>query len=206
MAKTIWLNKAIYGRKVFNTQRELEYYRCYKNLKLDRRMVDDIHQAVGKAEGYIPCESLEEELDAWQYLIDTGMVVLSLWIPLKQRFNIGTVINILWLGTVVDIAMNSLDVPNNISIRILGVTLAILMIGVGTSIYVGAGISTGPRDGVMVGLEQRGIKIGVARTIIELFALTSGWVMGGTVGYASPFMALLIGPICLLYTSPSPRD
>ena len=128
-------------------------------------------------------------------LIVTGMVVLSLWIPLKQRFNIGTVINILWLGTVVDIAMNSLDVPNNISIRILGVTLAILMIGIGTSIYVGAGISTGPRDGVMVGLEQRGIKIGVARTIIELFALTSGWVMGGTVGYASPFMALLIGPI-----------
>lgn len=128
-------------------------------------------------------------------LIVTGMAVLSLWIPLKQRFNIGTVINILWLGTVVDVAMNSLDVPNNISIRILGVTLAILMIGVGTSIYVGAGISTGPRDGVMVGLEQRGIKIGVARTIIELFALTSGWVMGGTVGYASPFMALLIGPI-----------
>ena len=69
------------------------------------------------------------------------------------------------------------------------------MIGVGTSIYVGAGISTGPRDGVMVGLEQRGIKIGIARTIIELFALTSGWLMGGTVGYASPFMALLIGPI-----------
>ena len=50
MAKTIRLNKAIYGKKVFNTQRELEYYRCYKKLKLDRRMVDDIHQAVGRAE------------------------------------------------------------------------------------------------------------------------------------------------------------
>ena len=44
-------------------------------------------------------------------------------------------------------------------------------------------------------LEQRGLKIGVARTIIEVFALSSGWLMGGTVGYASPFMALLIGPI-----------
>ena len=74
MAKGIRLSKAIYGKKVFNTQRELEYYRCYKRIKLDRRMVDDIHQAVGRAEGYIPCESLEEELDAWQYLIDTGMV------------------------------------------------------------------------------------------------------------------------------------
>ena len=123
------------------------------------------------------------------------MVVLSLWIPLKQRFNIGTVINILWLGTVADVAMNNFDITDSIPIRVLGVAFSILMIGVGTSIYVGAGISTGPRDGVMVGLEQRGIKIGTARTIIELFALTSGWLMGGTVGYASPFMALLIGPI-----------
>ena len=128
-------------------------------------------------------------------LIITGLVVLSLWIPLKQRFNIGTVINILWLGTVVDVAMNNFDITDSIPIRVLGVAFSILMIGVGTSIYVGAGISTGPRDGVMVGLEQRGIKIGIARTIIELFALTSGWLMGGTVGYASPFMALLIGPI-----------
>ena len=85
-------------------------------------------------------------------LIITGLVVLSLWIPLKQRFNIGTVINILWLGTVVDVAMNNFDITDSIPIRVLGVAFSILMIGVGTSIYVGAGISTGPRDGVMVGL------------------------------------------------------
>ena len=85
--------------------------------------------------------------------------VLCLWIPLKQRFNIGTVINILWLGTVVDVAMNNFDITDSIPIRVLGVVFSILMIGVGTSIYVGAGISTGPRDGVMVGLEQRGLTI-----------------------------------------------
>ena len=128
-------------------------------------------------------------------LIITGLVVLSLWIPLKQKVTIGTVICILWLGIVVDITMDNFETPEKLYLRILGVAIAILLIGIGTSIYVGEGISTGPRDGVMVGLEEKGIKIGVARTIIEVFALSSGWLMGGTVGYASPFMALLIGPI-----------
>ena len=127
-------------------------------------------------------------------LIITGLVVLSLWILLKQKVNIGTVINILWLGMVVDLAMNNLETPEKLYLKIIGVAIAIFLIGTGTSIYVGAGISTGPRDGIMVGLEQRGLKIGVSRTIIELFALSSGWLMGGTIGYASPFMAFLIGP------------
>jgi uncharacterized membrane protein YczE len=95
---------------------------------------------------------------------------------------------------VVDIAMDNIETPEKLYLRIFLVAIAIVLIGTGTSIYVGAGISTGPRDGIMVGLEEKGIKIGVARTIIEVFALSSGWLMGGTVGYASPFMALLIGP------------
>ena len=127
-------------------------------------------------------------------LVTTGFFVLSLWIPLKQKINIGTVINILWVGMVVDVTISNFDTPEKLYLKIFGVAVAILLIGVGTSIYVGAGIGTGPRDGIMVGLEGKGIKIGLARTIIEVFALSSGWLMGGTVGYASPFMALLIGP------------
>jgi len=128
-------------------------------------------------------------------LIITGLFVLSLWVPLKQKLNIGTFICIFWLGFVADFTMENFVTPELLIYKIIGVAIAIILIGSGTSIYVGAGISTGPRDGVMVGLEQRGLKIGVARTIIEVFALSSGWLMGGTVGYASPFMALLIGPI-----------
>jgi len=128
-------------------------------------------------------------------LIITGLFVLLLWIPLKQKLNIGTLIAIFWLGFVADFTMENFMTPELLIYKIIGVAIAIILIGSGTSIYVGAGISTGPRDGVMVGLEQRGLKIGVARTIIEVFALSSGWLMGGTVGYASPFMALMIGPI-----------
>jgi len=73
MTKKVRVNKAIFGRKVFNNRVELEYYRKYKQINLAKELVVDIHQAVGIAEGYIPSESAEEELKAWQMLIDTGV-------------------------------------------------------------------------------------------------------------------------------------
>ena len=73
MSKKVRVNKAIFGRKVFNNRVELEYYRKYKQINLVKELVVDIHQAVGIAEGYIPSESAEEELRAWQMLIDTGV-------------------------------------------------------------------------------------------------------------------------------------
>ena len=73
MNKKVRVNKAIFGKKVFNSRVELEYYRKYKQINLTKELVMDIHQAVGIAEGYIPAETAEEELEAWQHLIDTGV-------------------------------------------------------------------------------------------------------------------------------------
>jgi len=73
MTKKVRVNKAIFGRKVFNNKIELKYYRKYQEINLAKELVVDIHQAVGIAEGYIPSDSAEEELKAWQMLIDTGV-------------------------------------------------------------------------------------------------------------------------------------
>ncbi len=73
MSKKVRVNKAIFGRKVFNNRVELEYYRKYKQINLAKELVVDIHQEVGIAEGYIASDSAEEELKAWQMLIDTGV-------------------------------------------------------------------------------------------------------------------------------------
>ena len=72
MRKQITIKKAIYGKNVFNSMVELAYYRKYKIMKVHESEVTRLHQAVGIAEGYIPCDSFEEELEAWQHLIDTG--------------------------------------------------------------------------------------------------------------------------------------
>ena len=87
MRKKVRINKAIFGKKVFNSRVELELYRRYEVMKLDKKLVDDIHQAVGRAEGYIECNTVEEELDAWQYLIDTGVAwQLQGWFGRQANF------------------------------------------------------------------------------------------------------------------------
>ena len=73
MSKKVRISTAIFGKKVFNSKAELEYYKKYKKINLAKELVMETHEAVGIAEGYIPAETVEEELKAWQHLIDTGM-------------------------------------------------------------------------------------------------------------------------------------
>ena len=73
MSKKVRVNTAIVGKKVFNSKAELEYYKKYKKINLAKELVMETHEAVGIAEGYIPADTVEEELKAWQHLIDTGM-------------------------------------------------------------------------------------------------------------------------------------
>lgn len=73
MSKKIRIKKAIFGRTVFNNKTELEYYKKYKQIKLTKELVLKTHEAVGIAEGYIPADTVEEEIKAWQHLIDTGI-------------------------------------------------------------------------------------------------------------------------------------
>ena len=73
MKKKVRVNTAIFGKKVFNSKAELEYYKKYKKINLAKELVMETHEAVGIAEGYIPADTVEEELKAWQHLIDTGM-------------------------------------------------------------------------------------------------------------------------------------
>ena len=87
--KQIKIKKSIYGKDVFNSMVELAYYRKYKIMKVHKSEVISLHQAVGIAEGYIPCDSFEEELEAWQHLIDTGYAwTLQGWFGRRATFYI----------------------------------------------------------------------------------------------------------------------
>ena len=147
-------------------------------------------------------------------IIVTGVAVMLLWIPLKQKPGLGTLIDIFLVGLVADTIILYFEFSENIFLSLILILLGIISIGTGTAIYVGADLGVGPRDGIMVGLETLGIKIGTARNLIELIAFLTGWLLGGLVGYVTILFVIGIGPVvqlvlpyvCLLYTSPSPRD
>lgn len=127
--------------------------------------------------------------------IGVGAVVLLAWLPLGERPGWGTVANVLVIGAVLDLTLLVLPAPDHLALRGAMTAAGPVLFGVGSGFYLGAGMGSGPRDGVMTGLARRGWPVGVARTAIELTALATGFLLGGTVGVGTVLFAVAIGPI-----------
>ncbi|WP_432505196.1 membrane protein YczE [Kineococcus arenarius] len=125
----------------------------------------------------------------------TSVVVLLLWIPLRQRPGIGTVANALVVGPVLDLWIALLPAPGAPALRGLFLLAALALVAVGTGLYVGAGWGPGPRDGLMTGLAELGVPLSLARVLIEGSVLVAGWLLGGAVGVATVVFALAVGPL-----------
>jgi len=129
-------------------------------------------------------------------VIITGVIVMLLWIPLRQRPGIGTVSNIIVIGLTADVALWLIPDINSLPFRSVVLALGIFLNGVATGAYIGAGFGTGPRDGLMIGLATRTRwSVRSVRTAIELTVLAVGWGLGGTVGIGTVLYAVAIGPI-----------
>ena len=136
-------------------------------------------------------------IGTWAILV--GVVVLLLWIPLRQRPGIGTVSNVLLVGGTMDVVLGHVHAPHAMAARITCLVCGVFLNGVATGAYIGAGLGPGPRDGLMTGLAARGHSIRVVRTGIELIVLASGWLLGGTVGVGTVLYALAIGPLAHVF-------
>jgi uncharacterized membrane protein YczE len=129
------------------------------------------------------------------WAIVVGILVLLLWIPLRQRPGFGTLCNVLVVGTVIDLVLALVHPVHGLPARLVVMSAGVLLNGIATGAYIGAGLGPGPRDGLMTGLAARGHSIRVVRTMIEIGVLIIGWVLGGTVGLGTVVYALGIGPI-----------
>lgn len=125
----------------------------------------------------------------------TSVGVLLLWIPLRMKPGLGTVLNALVIGPSADLFLAILPPVDDIVVRWVFLLLGVLLMGVGSALYLPAKLGAGPRDGVMVGLNRKyGFSIRFARTIVEVCALLIGWQLGGTVWWGTVVCALTIGP------------
>jgi uncharacterized membrane protein YczE len=125
----------------------------------------------------------------------SGAVVLALWFPLHQRPGIGTVANVIIVGLSLDVALSLIPVAIGMPARWAFLLGGIVMNGIATGAYIGAGMGAGPRDGLMVGLAGRGHSLRLIRTLIEVTVLLVGYVLGGTAGVGTLLYALMIGPV-----------
>ena len=121
--------------------------------------------------------------------------VLFFWIFLNQKPGIGTLLNALIIAFMIDVCIKFIPSPENYLSQILLSVVAVLMVGLGAGIYLVANLGPGPRDGLMIGLQQKtNFPIAVVRAFLEITVVSIGWYLGGTVGLGTLLFAFGIGP------------
>ncbi|GAB3599165.1 membrane protein YczE [Microbacterium tumbae] len=130
----------------------------------------------------------------------TSVVVLVLWIPLRQRPGIGTLMNALLVGPSADVGFALIPAGQPLWVRIGFFVVGLVVLAAATGLYIGAQFGPGPRDGLMTGLHRRtGWPIWAVRTGLEVTVVAVGWLLGGDVGIGTLAFALLVGPLCQLF-------
>jgi len=127
------------------------------------------------------------------FLVSVG--VLSLWIFLKQKPGIGTIMNIIIIAGIIDLTLHYFDAPTSIVSKYILAIISVLLVGLGSGIYLVANLGPGPRDGLMTGLTRvTNLPIAFVRASIEITVVLIGWYLGGTVGIGTLIFAFGIGP------------
>ncbi|MET0135827.1 MAG: hypothetical protein ABW215_19775 [Kibdelosporangium sp.] len=155
--------------------------------------------------GVVPWDALAQGLSRsvglsigiWTNLI--GAAVLLLWIPLRLKPGLGTLCNVLLVGTSMDVALAVIPVPQELWLRWAMLIAGIVLGGFATGVYIGAQVGPGPRDGLMTGLAMRGHPIWAVRWGIEITVLVVGFVLGATVGIGTVLYAFAIGPLAHVF-------
>jgi uncharacterized membrane protein YczE len=124
-----------------------------------------------------------------------SLIVLFLWIFLKQKPGIGTILNVFIIAIVIDVTSFYFDPPTSVYHQYLLTIVAVLLVGFGSGVYLVANLGPGPRDGLMTGLTKiTGYPISFVRASLEITVVFVGWYLGGTVGLGTLIFAFGIGP------------
>ena len=131
--------------------------------------------------------------------IFVSVVVLVLWLPLNQKPGIGTILNAIIIGLMIDVCIKYVPTPENYISQIFLAIVAVITVGLGGGIYLVSNLGAGPRDGLMIGLQKKtNLPIAAVRGSLEITVMSIGWYLGGTVGVGTLLFAFGIGPCVAL--------
>lgn len=130
---------------------------------------------------------------AWSIIV--SFLVLLAWLPFSERYGLGTLLNALIIGVIIDLAVYIFPEPETVWLDAVMLCAGILTIAVASGMYIGANLGPGPRDGLMTAISRRGYSVRRTRWAIEIVVLIVGVILGGTFGVGTIAFALFIGPL-----------
>ncbi len=183
--KTISFNifRLIFGLFVFSLGTV-----CILNAKIGVAPWDVFHQGVSRVTG----------ITVGQASISMGLIIVFLDIYLGQPIGWGTIANMLLIGTFIDLLMMANILPSFEAFlpSLILLLVGLIFHGLGVFLYIAVGWGAGPRDGLMVVLMKKtGKSVRLIKSILELFAVSVGFLLGGNLGVGTLIVAFLSGPI-----------
>ena len=143
--------------------------------------------------------SLNIDLSIGLVTFFVSLFALSLWIFLDQKPGIGTIFNIIIIAAMIDLSIAFVQTPQSYIGQLFMAIVAVLLVGLGSGIYLIANLGPGPRDGLMTGIQRKtNLPIAVVRAFLEITVVSIGWYLGGTVGIGTLLFAFGIGPAVAL--------
>ena len=128
-----------------------------------------------------------------------SLSVLFLWLFLNQKPGIGTFFNALIVAAMIDISISLIPSPENYISQLILAIFAVLIVGLGSGLYLVANLGPGPRDGLMTGIQKKtNLPIAAVRAFLEITVVSIGWYLGGTVGVGTVLFAFGVGPAVAL--------
>ena len=128
-----------------------------------------------------------------------SVAVLILWIPLGQKPGIATILNALIIALMIDLCIKYVPTPSNYYNQLILAIVSVITVGIGGGIYLVSNLGAGPRDGLMVGLQNKtNLPIALVRASLEIAVVSIGWYLGGIVGVGTLLFAFGIGPCVAL--------
>lgn len=129
----------------------------------------------------------------WSIIV--SFAVLLMWLPLRERYGIGTLLNAVVIGVMIDVTALVVPETDDLLVAVPMLAGGILMIGFASGLYIGANLGPGPRDGLMTAIARRGPSVRLTRWLLEIAVLALGWLLGGTFGVGTVAFAVFIGPL-----------
>ena len=161
-----------------------------------------IHSTIGLSPWVVLAEGIAINFN-WSIgfaMFASSVAVLLFWLPLKQQPGVGTILNIIIIAGTIELSMHLFDFSSNsYLINLLVGSIGVLVVGLGSGIYLTTNLGPGPRDGLMTGLQRvTQYPIAWVRVCIEVSVVGVGWILGGTVGVGTLLFAFGIGPAVAL--------
>ena len=160
-----------------------------------------IASAAGVSPWTVLADGISRHTD-WSIGFSTMIIsfaILVLWIPLRQKPGMGTILNALIIAFMIDFSLPYLPTPTTLGWQLVQACVGVLVVGLSSGVYLAANLGPGPRDGLMTGLQRvTGFPIAWVRIAIEVAAVACGWYLGGAVGAGTVIFALGVGPCVAL--------